>query len=925
MKLPQLTIEQEYQVLNYAVRKAMPYGKKEDLQEGEKIDNPLYKTNKYKNTFCVCMDDFNSYWIYKDDVRGESGRWFDFVMKKHKLKSYKEALEWANDKLELGLTLDCKVKEVKKDEIKKVQRWDIEYDKHNNLSYRTLRDEDFEYWKSSGITEKILLLYNVYLVDRYKMFSKKKDQIIEEIRTGSKKWYCYLYKQGAHIYMPEKKVRFAIGETPKPYVFGMEQLLDNDVLFFTGGQKDVMTLHSLGYSAICLTGENNTNIDEATLTEIKKRFKNIIVLYDRDSTGLDGSIELAQKYGFYRIVLPPLNGKDISDFVVEKGAIYVKEDLEKRIYTAINNLQGIEVFTSTTQELTPGDLANFSKIALDDELISKPLSSPKTEHEIFNYVINLATDKGCEFIEGHRDKFIVKVSSLANLFGLPLKSLLELLESKYSLSNFPKHEKKPEGIYSSYSNDFGKYKYIKIKKKDNVGQSFVNTQAKVGKTPFLPDRIFVDLPFPLNKMYEIYPGKSRRRDMLFLASIGVISSALENIYGYYDDSKLSPNIFLMNVGPPARDKSVVMLAQVLGTKIDEELMREFKTKEEEYPSKLKEWKKNKEEGANEPKPEQPSLQMLFIPPDNSASGAVEIIANNLNAVLLSQEADTLSRILANSEWGDWSPLLRQIYDHDPYRFYRRTNNEFINIPRARLSVVLCGTPDQVPKLIADRKNGLISRFIFYCFEDTTRFRNPFLKKRDTKIIIEEYAIYLQKLRQKLKGEYEKEFRFTPEQENQFFHAFDDWHQEVTQFVGNDTDDIVFRLGIAFFRIAMTLSVLRDHSKDVIYCKDIDFHITLDLINTLKHHSLAVLNLMPQQEETEKETNSIQQFYASLPDKFDANTATKIGKANEISRRQVFRYLNELVEEKKLKKIKMGVYQKVSGITGTGTSDTLKSE
>ncbi|PCJ26759.1 MAG: hypothetical protein COA97_05035 [Flavobacteriales bacterium] len=120
---------------------------------------------------------------------------------------------------------------------------------------------------------------------------------------------------------------------------------------------------------------------------------------------------------------------------------------------------------------------------------------------------------------------------------------------------------------------------------------------------------------------------------------------------------------------------------------------------------------------------------------------------------------------------------------------------------------------------------------------------------------------------------------------------------------------------------MTLSILRDHSEDVIYCKDIDFHITLDLIDTLKHHSLAVLSLMPQQEEAEKETKSSQQFYAFLPDKFDASTATKIGKANEISRRQVFRYLNELVEEKKLKKIKMGTYQKVSGMTDTGTSDT----
>ncbi|PCH53939.1 MAG: hypothetical protein COC22_01310 [Flavobacteriaceae bacterium] len=156
MKL-QLTIEQEYQVLNYAVRKAMPYGKKEDLMEGEKIDNPLYKTNKHKNTFCICLDLPKEHWVYMDAHRGHSGRWYDFIMKKHKLKSYKEALQWANEKLDLGIDLSDKKKEIKKEpETSIVQRWDIEYDKNNNFSYRTHTEEDLKYWNQFGITEEIL-------------------------------------------------------------------------------------------------------------------------------------------------------------------------------------------------------------------------------------------------------------------------------------------------------------------------------------------------------------------------------------------------------------------------------------------------------------------------------------------------------------------------------------------------------------------------------------------------------------------------------------------------------------------------------------------------------------------------------------------------------------------------------------------------
>lgn len=104
------------------------------------------------------------------------------------------------------------------------------------------------------------------------------------------------------------------------YCFGMEQLPSKgDTVFITGGEKDVLSLTSHGFHAICFNSET-VNIPASIIYKLTFRFKHIILLYDADKTGIESSAkhekQLAE-YGVKRLVLP-LAGtkqeKDISDY-----------------------------------------------------------------------------------------------------------------------------------------------------------------------------------------------------------------------------------------------------------------------------------------------------------------------------------------------------------------------------------------------------------------------------------------------------------------------------------------------------------------------------------------------------------------------------------------------------------------------------------
>lgn len=273
--------------------------------------NPFY--NDTKGSLSINYN--NGKYLFNDfGEQSYSGDVFDFTGFYYNLNPKSELQQiLINACKDLGLYRLLIEKETKKSGIKEL------------IGREKFLEFELDYWASYGISLDILQKFNVVSVDylllskNFKLFSKKQNPIFAYKTENCYKVYQPLSKKYKFNWFPKKKI-----DTP----FGNEQLPENsDLLLITGGEKDVLTLSSLGFSAITLNSETQTNIEKSLLEELRNRFKTIAVLYDIDETGQKSAEQLASQYGFRVIILPKKLselslGKDVSDYfkAVSSGA-----------------------------------------------------------------------------------------------------------------------------------------------------------------------------------------------------------------------------------------------------------------------------------------------------------------------------------------------------------------------------------------------------------------------------------------------------------------------------------------------------------------------------------------------------------------------------------------------------------------------------
>ena len=101
------------------------------------------------------------------------------------------------------------------------------------------------YWKEYGIDLATLKRYNVRSIISC-TFTKASGGEFAVYGSKAIPTYGYFFDGSSRvkIYRPKAKLRFMYaGHFPKPYIFGYEQLpVKGDVVFITGGEKDVMSL-----------------------------------------------------------------------------------------------------------------------------------------------------------------------------------------------------------------------------------------------------------------------------------------------------------------------------------------------------------------------------------------------------------------------------------------------------------------------------------------------------------------------------------------------------------------------------------------------------------------------------------------------------------------------------------------------------------
>ena len=188
------------------------------------------------------------------------------------------------------------------------------------LAQKSFTAAELAFWGKSGITQEVLRLFRVVSLKKFSS-ENNEGKPFSIAATDKEPVFGYTAKQYVKVYRPHSEMRFLYaGDFGENYCFGLEQLpAKGDLLFITGGEKDVMSLTVHGFHAICFNSETVT-IPVGIIHRLSFRFKHIVLLYDVDKAGLDSSAkqELALKnYGVKRLLLP-LAGtkveKDISDF-----------------------------------------------------------------------------------------------------------------------------------------------------------------------------------------------------------------------------------------------------------------------------------------------------------------------------------------------------------------------------------------------------------------------------------------------------------------------------------------------------------------------------------------------------------------------------------------------------------------------------------
>lgn len=294
---------------------------------GRNFKNPFY--NDTKASCNIYFDRRSNMYRLKDFGNPDyDGDCFSIIGKIKNLdctKDFTQILKQINEEMNLGLengNTFHKTKYPLKTEIKKGNstKEPSHIPKHYSLLERSFTLKEIDFWKQYGITREILKLYKVVSLDEFT--SETKDSKPFTIQSSEREpMFGYLGKKYVKIYRPFSQIRFLYGgNLPESYCFGLEQLpAKGNTLFITGGEKDVLSLASKGFYAICFNSETSS-IPENLIKKLSYRFKHILILYDVDKTGLEASLRHQKQlsgFGVNRLVLP-LSGtkqeKDISDF-----------------------------------------------------------------------------------------------------------------------------------------------------------------------------------------------------------------------------------------------------------------------------------------------------------------------------------------------------------------------------------------------------------------------------------------------------------------------------------------------------------------------------------------------------------------------------------------------------------------------------------
>lgn len=173
-------------------------------------------------------------------------------------------------------------------------------------------DIDKQYWSQFGITLDTLNKFNVSSIKYYLC-----NGIVKGIYKEDNPMFAYKVYDHFKIYRPlaDKYTKWR-NNLSEADIQGFQQLPEKgELLIITKSLKDVMCLYEMGIPAVSPSSES-TFIPNKALEVLKKRFKRILICFDRDNPGIKNMRKISLKTGLKCfLVHRKFKAKDISDAI----------------------------------------------------------------------------------------------------------------------------------------------------------------------------------------------------------------------------------------------------------------------------------------------------------------------------------------------------------------------------------------------------------------------------------------------------------------------------------------------------------------------------------------------------------------------------------------------------------------------------------
>ena len=455
-----------------------------------------------------------------------------------------------------------------------------------------------------------------------------------------------------------------------------------------------------------------------------------------------------------------------------------------------------------------------------------------------------------------------------------------------------------------------------------------------GSDPNQPLPSFTEADWPkILSLIMSYATSPTQRDVMLLGALTAIGASMERYVRCPYAGKLqSPCLQSFIVAPSASGKGILSFIRLLVEPIHDEIRQKVAEEVKAYKKEKAAYDTMGKERCKVEAPQMPKNKMFLISGNNTGTGILQNIMDaNGTGLICETEADTISAAIG-SEYGHWSDTLRKAFDHDRLSYNRRTDQEYREVKKSYLSVLISGTPSQVQTFIPTAEDGSYSRQLYYYMCGISKWISQFMDNEiDWEEIFTAMGLEWKEKLSVIKTHGIHTLQLTDEQKEEIDTVFSDLFERSSVANGREMYSFVARLAVNLCRIMSEVAVLRalespqpydfktsptspftpdkeiptDNRKDDIITRwDVsisqeDFHAVLSLAEPLYCHATHILSFLPNTEISHRPNADRDYLFQKLGDEFTRTQLLEEAIAMGIKENTALTWLKRLTKHGKL--------------------------